>query len=47
MTNFPNEVVEMVLAHVIEDKTEAAYRRGNLFEKRRLVMEDWAAFCGT
>jgi integrase len=46
-TNFPNEVVEMVLAHVIEDKTEAAYRRGNLFEKRRLVMEDWAAFCGT
>jgi integrase len=46
-TNFPNEVVEMALAHVIEDKTEAAYRRGNLFEKRRLVMENWAAFCGT
>jgi integrase len=46
-TNFPNEVVEMALAHVIEDKTEAAYRRGNLFEKRRLVMEEWAAFCGT
>jgi integrase len=45
--NFPNEVVEMALAHVIEDKTEAAYRRGNLFEKRRLVMEEWAAFCGT
>jgi integrase len=46
-TNFPNEVIEMALAHVIEDQTEAAYRRGNLFEKRRVVMEEWATFCGT
>jgi integrase len=44
-TNFPSEVVEMALAHVIEDKTEAAYRRGTLFEKRRLLMEAWASFC--
>jgi integrase len=44
-TNFPNEVVEMALAHVVEDKTEAAYRRGDLFEKRRRLMEQWADFC--
>ncbi len=40
-TNFPREVVEMALAHVIPDKTEAAYRRGDLFEKRRKLMEAW------
>lgn len=39
------EVAEMALAHVIKDKTEAAYRRGELLEKRRALMEDWAAFC--
>lgn len=44
-TAYPNEVVEMALAHVIGDKVEAAYRRGDLFEKRRRLMEDWAAFC--
>lgn len=44
-TAYPNEVVEMALAHVISDKVEAAYRRGDLFEKRRRLMEDWAAFC--
>src|SRR5271169_1360619 len=38
-TNFPAEVVEMALAHVIEDKTEAAYRRGELLEKRRLLVD--------
>jgi integrase len=46
-TNFPNEVVEMALAHVVEDKTEAAYRRGDLFDKRRKLLEAWAAFCMT
>jgi integrase len=46
-TNFPREVVEMALAHVIEDKTEAAYRRGDLFEKRRRLMNAWAEYCGT
>ena len=35
----------MALAHVVGDKVEAAYRRGDLFEKRRLIMEDWAKFC--
>lgn len=44
-TRFPNEVSEMALAHVIGDKTEAAYRRGDLFEKRRELMEAWADFC--
>ena len=44
-TNFPSEVCEMALAHVIENATEAAYRRGDLFDKRRTLMEAWAAFC--
>jgi integrase len=46
-TNFPNEVCEAALAHVIENKAEAAYRRGDLFEKRRKLMVAWAAYCGT
>jgi integrase len=45
-TSHPSEVVEMALAHAIESKTEAAYRRSDLFEKRKLLMQDWAAFCG-
>jgi integrase len=44
-TNFPNEVVEMALAHAVVDKTEAAYRRGDLLEKRGRLMAAWAAFC--
>lgn len=44
-TSFTREVVEMALAHVISDATEAAYRRGDLFEKRRRLMEEWAKFC--
>jgi integrase len=44
-TNHPREVAEMALAHVIGDKVEAAYRRGDLFDKRRRLMDDWAAFC--
>ena len=39
------DVAEMALAHAVSDKTEAAYRRGDLFEKRRRLMDDWAAFC--
>jgi integrase len=46
-TNFPNEVCEAALAHVIENKAEAAYRRGDLFDKRRKLMDAWATFCGT
>jgi integrase len=41
--NFPNEVIEMALAHAIDSKTEAAYRRGDLFEKRRRLMGEWEA----
>jgi integrase len=43
-TAYPREVVEMALAHAIGNKVEAAYRRGDLFEKRRRLMEDWANF---
>lgn len=45
-TNYPREVAEMALAHAIGDKVEAAYRRGDLFEKRRRLMAEWATFCG-
>jgi integrase len=45
-TNFPNEVSEAALAHAIGDQVEAAYRRGDLFEKRRRLMDAWAEFCG-
>lgn len=43
-TNLPRDVAEMALAHSIGDKVEAAYRRGELFEKRRTMMNKWAAF---
>jgi integrase len=43
-TGFSAEVREMALAHSVADKTEAAYRRGDLFEKRRQLMEAWAGF---
>ena len=44
-TNFPSEVREMALAHTVGDKVEAAYRRGDLFEKRRALAEAWTQFC--
>lgn len=44
MTAYPREVAEAALAHAIGDKVEAAYRRGDLFEKRRRLMEDWNEF---
>lgn len=43
-TNYPREVAELALAHTIGDKVEAAYRRGDLFEKRRRMMTEWARF---
>jgi len=46
-TGYPNEVAEMALAHAVGDKVEAAYRRGDLFEKRVRIMADWASFCST
>jgi integrase len=44
-TSFPREVAEMALAHTVGDKVEAAYRRGDLFQKRRQLMEAWTKFC--
>jgi integrase len=44
-TNYPADVAEMALAHVLRDKTEAAYRRGDLLEKRTRLMADWARYC--
>lgn len=43
-TSHPSEVAEMALAHAVGDKVEAAYRRGDLFDKRKALMDDWAAF---
>lgn len=44
VTSYPRDVAEMALAHAIENKVEAAYRRGDLFEKRRAMMQEWADF---
>jgi integrase len=46
-TSFPHEVCEMALAHTIANKAEAAYRRGDLFDKRRKLMEAWAGYCAS
>jgi integrase len=45
MTAFPHEVAEMALSHTVTDKVERAYRRGDLFQKRRALAEAWAAYC--
>ena len=44
-TAYPHELLEMALAHAVGDKVEAAYRRGDLLEKRRRLMADWATYC--
>lgn len=44
-TNFPRDMAEMALAHSVGDKVEAAYRRGDMLEKRRQMMQSWADFC--
>ena len=46
-TGYAHEVCEMALAHAIGNKSEAAYRRGDLFEKRRRLMSEWATYCAT
>jgi integrase len=46
-TNYATMTSEAALAHAVGDKTEAAYRRGDLFEKRRRLMRDWARFATT
>ena len=43
-TDHPREVIEAALAHVVRNKVEAAYRRSDLFERRRQLMDDWAAY---
>tara|TARA_R110000868_G_scaffold34144_3_gene123445 strand:- start:8671 stop:9924 length:1254 start_codon:yes stop_codon:yes gene_type:complete len=44
-TGYAHEVAEMALAHTIENKVERAYRRGDMFDKRRRLMNDWASYC--
>jgi integrase len=44
-TTFDRDTAEAALAHTVRDKVEAAYRRGDLFDKRRRLMEAWADFC--
>lgn len=46
LSTFPREVIEHALAHQLKDKAEAAYARGTLLDKRRRLMEAWAAYCG-
>lgn len=46
-TGYAHEVAEMALAHAIESKVERAYRRGDLFHKRRRLMDDWAVYCAS
>lgn len=43
-TAVPNQLAEIALAHTVSDKVEAAYRRGNMFERRRELMEEWALY---
>src|ERR1700738_3420932 len=45
VSNFPRELIETALAHVIGDKAEQAYRRSDALEKRRKLMDAWAAYC--
>ena len=44
-TAFPRDVVEMALAHTVGSATERAYRRGRALDKRRELMDAWAAYC--
>jgi integrase len=44
-TSYPHEMCELALAHAVGSKVEAAYRRGDMMEKRRRLMADWAAYC--
>lgn len=44
-TNFAGDVAEMALAHAVEDETEAAYRRGDMLQKRKALMQHWADYC--
>ena len=43
-TDHPREVIEAVLAHVVRNRVEAAYARSDLFDRRRVLMDDWARY---
>jgi integrase len=45
MTDHPNELIKMALAHTVGDKVEAAYRRGDMLAKRHALMKDWESYC--
>ena len=45
LTGHPKEILDIALAHTVADKVEAAYRRSDMFEKRQLLMADWARYC--
>jgi hypothetical protein len=45
-TEYSSDLAEMPLAHTVGDKVEAAYRRGDGLEKRRMLAEEWATYCG-
>ena len=45
--SYPTELLEMALAHAVGNKVEAAYRRGDMLEKRHRLMADWARFCNS
>ena len=47
VTDFPRELAELALAHTLENKVGAAYRRGDALKKRRQKMEAWARFCAS
>jgi integrase len=44
-TSYPKEMMDIALAHTVPDKVEAAYRRGDMFDKRRKLMSDWQLYC--
>jgi integrase len=46
LTEYPKEMLDIALAHTVSDKVEAAYRRGDMFEKRQQLMADWGKYCG-
>jgi hypothetical protein len=46
-TNYPREVCEQALAHTVGSEVERSYQRGDLLEKRRRLMDEWARFCAT
>ncbi len=45
--DYPNELLELAIAHAVGDKVEAAYRRGKMLAKRHELMMDWERYCGS